>query len=419
MKPMGPADGETPQGRCPHAAPNPDPVTAIVDVVSAEFTACPQPVFVRVLEQFRVAKTIAIECPLLSRYEDVVWALRHPEIFSSDMHVLVGLGTERPMIPQQIDPPAQTRFRKILDVRFSRARVQEIEPEVRRYANELMDAFVAGGACEFDHAFAIPLPCRAFLGFMGLPQEDLDLFLELKNGIIRPPVHPLDLEAAKAYRAKTAKRIYAYFEQLIDERTARPRDDMMTYFTHVELDGRKLERTEILDICFLFLLGGLDTVTATLGCSIAYLAAHPEQRRTLVRDPALIPNAVEELLRWETPVMLIPRLTTREVTIGDTTIPAGMLVNLLVGAADIDEAEFKDALNVDFARERNRHLAFGAGPHRCLGSHLARMELRVALEEWHRRIPEYAIAPGATPRVSPGIREVMHLPLVWPAGATA
>jgi cytochrome P450 len=138
-----------------------------------------------------------------------------------------------------------------------------------------------------------------------------------------------------------------------------------------------------------------------------------------VRDPALIPNAVEELLRWETPVMLIPRLATREVTIGDTTIPAGTLVNLLVGAADIDGAEFKDALSVDFGRERNRHLAFGAGPHRCLGSHLARMELRVALEEWHRRIPEYAIAPGATPRVSPGIREVMHLPLVWAAGGAA
>jgi cytochrome P450 len=385
----------------------------VVDLFSPDVAAHPQPTYAAALTRSRVTRSSLMSIPILSRYEDVVWALRHPEIFSSEMDMQLGLGTERPMIPQQIDPPRQTRYRKILDAQFSRKRVQELEPAIRRHASDLIDRIVDRGECEFDADFAVPLPCRAFLSLMGLPQEELNLFLELKNGIIRPPVPPKDLGAGKAWRMKTGKRIYAYFERLIDERRAAPRDDLITYLTQVELDGRPLEGTEILDICYLFLLGGLDTVTATLGCSVAYLAANPEQRRRIVEDPALIPGAVEELLRWETPVMLIPRVVKREVSVGDTALPAGTLVNLLVGAANLDPGEFPDPQRVDFTREQNRHLAFGAGPHRCLGSHLARMELRAALEEWHRRIPDYSIKSGETPRVSLGIREVLYLPLAW------
>lgn len=391
---------------------NPD-AAGVLNLVEQQFVACPQPAYATLLARHRVATAAVIGAPILSRYEDVVWALRHPQLFSSQMDIHLGLGTERPMIPLQYDPPAQTRYRKILDQRFSRDRSLELEPAVRRHANQLIDGFIDQGRCEFDAAFAIPLPCRAFLSLMGLPQEDLDLFVELKDGIIRPPVPPADLVAAFEFRRDTGQRIYAYFERVIDARLAEPRDDVMSYLTAAEIDGERLTRHEILDICFLFLLGGLDTVTASLGCMLAYLAGHPEQRRRLVRDPALIPSAVEELLRWETPVMLVPRVTTQAVTVGEVELPAGTLVNLLLGAADVDEAEFSDATRVDFARQRNRHVAFGGGPHRCLGSHLARMELRAALEEWHRRIPEYDLQPGETPRVSHGIREVQYLPLVW------
>jgi cytochrome P450 len=362
-----------------------------------------------------VSRQAFIGTPILARYEDVLWALRHPEIFSSEMELQLALGTERPMIPQQIDPPAQTRYRKLLDPHFSRKRMSALEPALRAQANALIDRFEADGRCDFDPAFAIPLPCSAFLSLLGLPQSDLELFLRLKNGIIRPGGDLRDPESMLRIRKESGRQIYAYFEEVIRDRRARPREDLMSELVRLEAGGERLSETELLDICFLMLLAGLDTVTATLGCNIAYLAANPEQRRRLVDEPALIPNAVEELLRWETPVTGVPRVVKRAVTVGGVELREGELVTLLLGASNVDAGEFPDAMRVDFDRERNRHLAFGGGPHRCLGSHLARMELRVALEEWHRRIPDYAIEPGATPRYSPGIREVLHLPLVWPA----
>ena len=401
------------------AADTLNPVTGELNLLDANFAACPQPVYAEVLERFRVATTAVIGAPLLSRYEDVIWALRHPEIFSSSMDIHMALGTERPMIPLQVDPPAQTRYRKILDQRFSHKRSLELEPAVRRHANQLIDAVIERGECEFGEALAIPLPCLTFLSLMGLPHEDLELFAELKDGIIRPPVPASDLVGAYEHRAKTGQRIYAYFEKVIDDRLAQPGDDIVSYLTTAVIDGDRLSRNEILDICYLFLLAGLDTVTATLGCSVAYLAANPSQRRRFTQEPALIPQAIEELLRWETPVTTVTRVVKQDVMVGDVEIKAGTMVNLLLGAADVDSGEFVDALRVDFERQQNRHVAFGGGPHRCLGSHLARMELRAALEEWHRRIPEYSIKPGETPRFSPSIREVRYLPLVWDGRSAA
>ncbi|MBJ22801.1 MAG: cytochrome [Deltaproteobacteria bacterium] len=396
-------------------AENPNLETGEVNLFDPEIAACPQPVYRKMLAGCPVAKSAIDGAPIISRYEDVTWALRHPEIFSSAMDLQIALGTERPMIPQQIDPPAQTKYRKILDPRFSKKRMKELTPQIRAEANALIDRFIDAGECEFDEAFAIPLPCNAFLHLMGLPSEELDHFLRMKNGIIRPQTLTDDMNQVQAIRIETGKSIYAYFEDLIAERRSDPRDDLMTYLMQAELEGEKLSHNEILDICFLFLLGGLDTVTATLGCSIAYLAENPEQRRRLVENDTLLDGAVEELLRWETPVTGVPRLLKQDITLGGIDLKAGQLVTLSLGASNTDDEEFGNAADVDFARERNRHLAFGAGAHRCLGSHLARIELRVAIEEWHKRIPDYSVKPGETPTYSAGIREVQYLPLVWPA----
>lgn len=397
------------------AADNPNLETGEVNLFSPETSACPQPVYRRMLAGCPVARATIGGGPVIARYEDVTWALRHPEIFSSAMDLQVALGTERPMIPQQIDPPAQTKYRKILDPRFSRKRMQELAPAVRADANALIDRFFDQGQCEFDRDFAIPLPCNAFLHLMGLPPGELDTLLRLKDGIIRPHMQTDDMEKVQQIRIDSGKEIYAYFEDVIVKRRSQPKDDLMTYLLNVELQEEKLSNNEILDICFLFLLAGLDTVTATLGCNIAYLAANPEQRRKLLEDSDLIEGAVEELLRWETPVTGVPRVLKQDVTLHGLEMKEGELVTLLLGASNTDDEEFGNAEDVDFGRERNRHLAFGAGAHRCLGSHLARMELRVALEEWHRRIPEYEIKPGETPTYSAGIREVQYLPLVWPS----
>ena len=394
-----------------------DPPDSRFNLFDPKLASEPQPIYADLRARCPVARSTFRDSPVVSRYEDVVRGLRQPELFSSAMEEVLALGTERPMIPQQIDPPEQTRYRRLLDPHFSRRRMEALAPEIRRQANALIDRFAARGACEFDSEFAVPLPCGAFLSLLGLPLSDLPAFLEIKDDIIRPQkrrgVPLLPIPEATAIRKEAGRRLYAYFERLIDERTAVPTQDLTSSLLHAEIDGERLSRSEILDICFLLLIAGLDTVTATLGCSVARLARHPEERRRIVEDPGLIPDAVEELLRFETPVTGVPRIATQDVTLHGCESKRGEMVTFLLGAANTDAGHFPDADRVDFGRERNLHVAFGVGPHRCLGSHLARMELRVALEEWHRRIPDYAIAPDATPVYSPGIREVMHLPLVW------
>ncbi len=392
-----------------------EPRDDVFNLFTPDVAACPQATFRDMHARCPVARSVLNGGPMISRYEDVKWALRNPEIFSSEMAEQMALGTDRPMIPQQIDPPIQTKFRKILDPRFSRKRMQLIEPELRKHANTLIDTFIDAGECEFDESFAIPLPCTAFLSLLGLPQDDLSLFLELKNGIIRPSVTGNDPEEATRVRSEYGRQIYGYFEDVIADRRKNPRDDMLTYLLGAEIDHKKITHENILDICFLLLLGGLDTVTATLGCNIAFLASNDEHRQRIVAQPDIIPNAIEELLRWETPVMIVPRKVKQTVTLSDFEIKEGEVAMLLLGAANVDAEAFPRANEVDFDRERNRHMAFGAGPHRCLGSHLARFELSTAMEEWHRRIPDYAIKPGETPRYSPGIREVQYLPIVWNA----
>jgi cytochrome P450 len=352
---------------------------------------------------------------LVARHEDVLSTLRHPELFSSNMDA-ISIGNVRPLIPLQVDPPGHVKFRRLLDPLFSPKEVAKLEPEVRRLVTEMIDAFIAQGECELSDQLAIPLPCTVFLALMGLPLDDLDLFLRFKDDIIRPVGETPD--AAKAVQAATGQEIYAYFQNVVDARRAEPRDDLISGFIEAEVDGQRLTDHDILDISYLFLLAGLDTVTASLTCAVAYLANHPDRRDAISADLSLVPAAVEELLRWETPVPGVPRVAMTDCQIGEEAVQAGEAVMCLLGAANVDSSEFPDAEVVDLQREGNRHLAFGGGVHRCLGSHLARLEMRVALEELHRRLPDYAIKPGETPRYTMGIRAVEYLPLVFtPTGS--
>jgi cytochrome P450 len=295
----------------------------------------------------------------------------------------------------------------------SRRQASRLEPTI------VIDAFIEKGECNFTEEFAELFPSAVFLGLMGLPWEELDTFLRLRDGILRPylvdPEARTDFEKRTVVTKATGQEIYAYFGACLDERAKKPTQDILTHFLTAEIDGEKLTRDEILDICFLFLIAGLDTVSDTLTCFYAHLATHPKDRQMIVDDPNIIPSAVEELLRWETPVPGVPRMAKEDYEVCGVLIPAGTMVNVNVGAANLDTEGLPDAFEVLLDRQVNRHLAFGGGVHRCLGSHLARRELRVTLREWHRRIPEYSLKPGHEKlEYPPGLRHVKDLTLVWP-----
>ncbi len=354
---------------------------------------------------------------LLSSKEVIDEALRHPEIYSSSMDA-VDLRNKRPMIPLQIDPPDQKKYRKLLDPLFSPRKMVAMEEEVAVLVNLLIDRFIDKGEVDFAKEFSVPFPSQVFLTLLGLPLDELDRFLTMKDGIIRPDHvtgKPYGTEPVVAYQQEIADSVYEYFDQVLDEREVERKDDLLSHFLDAEVEGHRLTREDILDICFLFLIAGLDTVTATLDCMFAFLAQHPEQRQQLVDDPNLIPSAIEELLRWETPVMGVARVAIQDTELGGCPVHKGDQVMIMLGSANTDGAEFEDADTVRFDREVNRHLAFGGGIHRCLGSHLARMELRVALREWHRRIPEYSVEPDHTLVYTPAIRSIEHFPMRFTA----
>ncbi|MBB3602644.1 cytochrome P450 [Mycolicibacterium sp. BK556] len=328
---------------------------------------------------------------------------------------LVEQGQTKPLIPLGIDPPEHARFRTLLEPMFSPRRMEAQEADIAQRVNRFIDTFIDRGSCDFTAEFAELFPSSVFLGLMGLPWEELDTLVAMRDGLLHPGTDESTLDEKLEIQRRTAQDVYAYFDSVLDQRTAVPCDDLLTELTQARLDGGPVSRDDLLSICFVLLTAGLDTVTDTLTCFWAYLAQHADQQRQLSDQPDVIPRAVEELLRWETPVPWAVRWAREERTLGEHTVSAGhhLLVNL--GAANVDPADFSDPLTVDFDRRGNRHLAFGAGPHRCLGSHLARRELRIALREWHRRIPEYTLSPGYEVRYRPPLRFVPDLQLCWPS----
>jgi cytochrome P450 len=347
---------------------------------------------------------------LVSRYEDVLEVLRNPGVFSSNDDA-VNIGQKRPMIPLQLDPPEQTMYRKLMAPLFAPKVIDALEDRTRQLAIDLIDKVAGGSGCNFHSSVAEPLPSTVFLQLLGLPVSRAAEFIELKDGIIRPNVSTPE-ERATAVEA-TGKKIYAVLEEVVAQRVKERRDDFISGFLDSEVDGERLTPEDVVDIGYLFFLAGLDTVTASLDCILAYLAQHPEQREAIVKDPSLIPNAIEELLRFESPVAGVARITVQDTVLSGCPIAKGTPVNVMIGAANTDDRFLDDADEVDFHREVNKHIAFGAGAHRCLGSHLARMELRVVLEEWHARVPNYSLAPGIELEYSEGLRQVENLELVW------
>ena len=262
-----------------------------------------QPELVRVLETEPIVRHG--NAVTLMRMADIVEATHRPDVRSTPLGPDAFLGAPEALIPLQIDGAAHRQYRRLLDPLFAPRAVARLEQHVRRLADELIDTFAEKGEVEFYEEFCVPLPCTIFLELLGLPLDDLDFLLWFKNGVIRPDDDD--------HRSEASARMVEYLYQVLDEREAEgaPRDDLIGGFMSAEVDGQRLTREEVMNIVFVLVFAGLDTVSASLSCFVAWFARHPEQRRRVIDEPALLPHAIEELLRYESPVPAIAALRDR------------------------------------------------------------------------------------------------------------
>jgi len=327
----------------------------------------------------------------LSHREDVLAALRNPELFSSKKAFDV-LGAPLPLVPISFDPPEHTRFRKILQPFFSPHTLNEMLPSLQKQAIDIVDDIATKGECEVVADLAIPYPSQVFLTLFGLPLEDRDRLIAWKDSVIALAESPT-LEGADL---TPAMELLAYVSQAINERRANPGPDILS---QVLTGEDALDDAEVMGLSFLFVLAGLDTVTAAMSTALLELARNPELRTTLREDPNQMSVFVEEIVRLEPPAPMLPRVTTAEVTIGDITLPADTQVRLCIAAINRDDSDATSTNDVVMDGKVHRHWGFGGGPHRCLGSHLARMELTLVLDEWLKRIPEFSVETGYEPHI--------------------
>ena len=309
------------------------------------------------------------------------------------------------LVPLEMDPPEHTPFRALLSPKFGPRPVADLESSVRALAIELIEGFVAQGECEFVDAFAKRLPIVVFLRLVDLPLEDRETLLEMTEAAVRG-----DGER----RMWSFQQLQQYIGQWIVARRARPGPDLFSTMVNAKVHGRDYTPEETFGMMVNVIFGGLDTVASSIGFLTRHLAEHPSLRQQLVADRALIPVAIEEFLR-RFGIPNTARVITRDFEYGGVPFKAGEQITLPKALHGLDERRYADPLTVDFARPSSRHAAFGDGPHRCPGAGLARMELRVFLEEWLSRIPDFGIKPGASPVTSSGnVNGMMVLPLVWP-----
>lgn len=359
-------------------------------------------------------------CITLFRFADCAEVNRRPEVLGfggalGDEHLL---GSERKLIPEEVDGPEHKKYRRLLDPMFAPRRMELLEESVTSLTNELIDQFIARGEVELYEEFCKLLPCIAFLRLMGLPASDLEFFLTIGTGIIGKPEGDTADERL-AFQQNAGARLARYINEALDglQTDPDPPDGLLLSLLRADIDGVPMARDEIIDISYLLVLAGLETISSALSLIVAWLARRPEEQAAIAADLSLVPDVVEELLRLEAPTPRALRRATTEITLkSGITIHAGELIQIWWGIANVDPEVFPEPTRVDFHRKgKNRHLSFANGFHRCLGSHLARLELNIGLTELTRRIPSYAIKPGeeAVYRAAPA-RHVEYLPLVFP-----
>jgi cytochrome P450 len=352
---------------------------------------------------------------LPTRYEDVTALAHDTGNFSSLDVVVIPLEVDRPenpllpygFPPISADPPLHTWTRRLILPWFSHHRVEQYEHLTRDLCRTLLDEIAPRGGADAAADYAQQIPVRVIAHILGVPADMADTF----TGWVRDV---LEFADDMDRRVGAIGALIAYFGSEVDRRRATPGDDLLSYLLHCRVDGAPVDGDVVLGVAALLLIAGVDTTWSAIGSSLWHLATHPGDRIRLARDPDLMPRAVEEFLRAYAPVTMA-RVVTTDLDFAGCPMKAGDKVLLNFPAANRDPEIFEDPDTVVLDREINRHVAFGSGIHRCVGSHLARMELRVALEEWLRRLPDFRLADGAEITWAGGqVRGPRVLPVVFP-----
>lgn len=357
-----------------------------------------------------VRNTFANEHYIVTRYEDILAVYQNHRLFSNSAVTVFDPNPAYRWIPEMLDGEEHRQWRKQLGPLFSPAAAAALEDKVRDRAVELIRSIAARGKCDFMRDFADQFPSFIFLELMGLPFEDLDMFMHWEHEILHLSA---GLEDSGRRRVAAMVAVTEYFREVIARRRAVPEDDVISKAIGFRIDGEPVSDADLESFCLLMFMAGLDTVTATLGTTFLYLARNPLDRRRLIDDPDLVPSAVEEILRVHS-IVIPSRKATADTEIAGCPIRKGDMISVPLNAANRDESFFDDPTEVKLDRWPNDHIAFGAGPHRCLGTHLARRELRIALEEWHKAIPDYRLSGDSAPIESGGqLGPVGNIFLEW------
>lgn len=358
-----------------------------------------------------------------TRYEDLFNIARDIKHFSSRQILVAPIGAEAGREedvddqnygigapPITSDPPEHTWARKLLLPAFSIREIEKFVPETQELCRSLIDGFIESGRADAAVDYAQQIPPRVIASMLGVPKDMAETFTQwvrqaLEVGLINPEVG-----------FETRAQILTFFRDQIAERREKPKDDLISYLVNAKVDGQPVPEGHILGTCLLLLIAGIDTTWSSIGAALWHLAQHPEDRARLVAQPELFPTAVEELLRAYSPVTMA-RVVAEDVKYDGVEMCEGQRVLMSFPAANRDPEKFRDADKVIVDRAENPHIAFGVGIHRCVGSNLARMEMRVSLQEWLARIPEFRLEdPAAVTWAGGQVRGPRSMPVVFPAG---
>jgi len=408
------------------AQKNKDSLGALYHPLEGEQLENPYPFYARARKEEPIFFSPELDTWVVTRYDDVLTILSQPDIFSSkdamrpviklSPAVFAELGKGYPRVPGTIesDGEAHTRLRNAVSKAFVPKRVKQLEPFIKEIATSLVDSFIDDHKVEFISQFAYPLALGVALFLIGVPKEDMALAKKLTHNAAILFSSPLSderqVECARDYVS-----LQHYLMQLINERRGAPREDLMSDLLETSPGETPFNDAELVRMVWGTLAAGYETSTQLIGNGVALLLEQPERWQTLCAHPERIPQAIEEILRYDPPVVAFFRTTTREVTVGGIKFPPETLLMVVFDSANRDETQFPHADQFDMQRSPNRHLAFGHGVHFCLGAFLARKEGQIAFETLCQRLPNLRLVPQQTLSHTPILRQrgLLRLEVVW------